>query len=316
MKQRGLRTIPCLLALVLVLAATAAVATELSFYRQGDINLNGPSYGWWYGCSPTAAGMMVGYYDRNGYAGKKYDNLVPGGMAEISTIYKDPARNALIKNVIASQGHVNDFYGGDSNAGFDKYLNSGDDLPGPHHTFDSLADFMGTSQDSAGNVNGGTTFYFWDDGTKTYPKDLYDYGLQDFDGMYGIAEYLRYAGYGDDPRFSTNYFTALIDMVAPNGFTFAEYKAEIDAGRVVMIQVKGHSMFGYGYTDDGWIIFDDTWNGHDKLMPWGGSYYGMDHWGVTCFIPTGGTVVVPLPGTLLFLGSGLLGLWLRSRRQS
>ena len=30
------------------------------------------------------------------------------------------------------------------------------------------------------------------------------------------------------------------------GFTFADYMAGVKAGRVVMIQVEGHSMLGYG----------------------------------------------------------------------
>lgn len=307
----------CLLIAMACLMATSAAATEIAFYRQGGVNLNGPSYGWWYGCSPTSAGMMVGYYDRNGYGGKSYANLVPGGVAEASTAYGDEARNALVKDVIASQGHVDDFYGGDSNSGFDNYMKSGDDVVGPHHAFNSLADFMGTSQDSAGNSNGSTTLYYYTDGSKFYAKDAVTYSVQDFDGMYGIAEYLQYAGYGDDPTTSLNYFTAhIFDEGSPLGFTFTEYKAEIDAGRVVMIHVKGHSMFGYGYTDAGEIIFDDTWGGHDKLMAWGGSYADMDQWGVTCFIPTGGSVVVPLPATIYFLGTGLVGLLVWRRRCS
>ncbi len=32
-----------------------------------------PSYHWIYGCSPTAAGMLLGYYDSHGYP-----NLVEG----------------------------------------------------------------------------------------------------------------------------------------------------------------------------------------------------------------------------------------------
>ena len=311
-----IKLVAILLALSLLAGTSAALAGEIGFYRQGGINLNGPSYGWWYGCTPTSAGMMVGYYDRNGYGGKSYANLVPGGVAETSTVYGDAARNALVKNVIASQGHVTDYYSGDNNCGFNAYNGSGDDVPVPTHAHNSLADFMGTSQDSVGNTNGSTTLYYFLNGSKFYAKDAFNYGVQDSDGMYGIAEYLQYAGYGDNPSTSTNYFTAHIYGTAfPNGFTFAEYQAEIDAGRVVMIQVEGHSMFGYGYTDDGKIIFDDTWGGHDKTMPWGGSYAGMYHWGVTCFTPTGGTVV-PLPAAVYSLASGLLGLLWRRRRRS
>ena len=58
----------------------SAGADELGFYQQGGIaKLEGPAYDWWYGCSPTSAGMMMGYYDRNGYGGLSYANLVRGG---------------------------------------------------------------------------------------------------------------------------------------------------------------------------------------------------------------------------------------------
>ncbi len=308
---------------LLFTCASFAGATELGFYRQGDVNLNGPSYGWWYGCTATSAGMMMGYYDQKGYGGLNYTNLVPGGVAEVSTVYQDPARNALVKDVIASQGHVNDYYRywngtsfvPDNNAGNTAYGGSGDDVAAPTHANNSLADFMGTNQDSVGNSNGSTTLYYFTNGVKLYAKDAFDYGISQSDGMYGMAEYLQYAGYGGNPATDMNFFTAAIDAQAQFGFTFAEYKAEIDAGRVVMIQVEGHSMFGYGYNDPGQIIFDDTWGGHNLLMNWGGSYSGMDQWGVTCFTPSGGTSVVPLPPSVYFMGSGLLGL-LASRIRS
>ncbi len=45
------------------------------------------------------------------------------------------------------------------------------------------------------------------------------------------------------------------------GFTFEDYKQEIDAGRPVMIQVAGHSMVGYGYNDTGTLVYlHDTWD--------------------------------------------------------
>jgi len=307
-----------LMAVVVALVALScgwlslANADTLGFYRQGDVNLNGPEYGWWYGCTATSAGMMMGYYDQKGYAGLSYSNLVPGGVAENFTGYGDAARNALVKDAIASQGHVNDYYRywngsawvADNNAGFTAYGGSGDDRAATHAN-NCLADFMGTNQDLAGNSNGSTTLYFWTNGAKIYAKDLLGYP----DGMVGIDKYFRYAGYGTgDITTDTSFYTQLIDTLGlAYGFSFADYKAEIDAKRGVMIQVEGHSMFGYGYTDDGKVIFDDTWNGHDLVMPWGGSYSGMDMWGVTCFTPSGGSAV-PLPSTLLLMVSGLAGL--------
>jgi hypothetical protein len=287
------------------------------FYRQGDVNLNGPEYGWWYGCTATSAGMMMGYYDQKGYGGKSYSNLVPGGVAENFTQYQPTfpyeTRSTLVQNAIASQGHVNDYYRSagvpDNTGGFVAYGGSGDDVAIPTHTPNSLADFMGTNQDGALNSNGSTTLYYWTNGEKFTAKDASTYGVSDFDGMYGMAEYLRYAGYGSgNIADDTSFFTQPVDTLGLQyGFSFADYRAEIDAGRVVMIQVEGHSMFGYGYTDAGEIIFDNTWNGHDLTMAWGGTYDKMNMWGVTCFTPGGGTAV-PLPSSLLLMVSGLAGL--------
>ena len=57
---------------------------------------------------------------------------------------------------------------------------------------------------------------------------------------YGMDEYFRSCGYGTGSHLATdtNFFTQRIynSSTAPLGFTFADYKAEIDAGRVMMIQ--------------------------------------------------------------------------------
>jgi uncharacterized repeat protein (TIGR01451 family) len=65
------------------------------------------------------------------------------------------------------------------------------------------------------------------------------------------------------------------------GFTYANFKAEIDAGRPVLIQLEGHTMLGYGYNDPSTIYIHDTWDYLDHSMTWGGTYGGMQHKGVT-----------------------------------
>ncbi|MGW8255866.1 MAG: PEP-CTERM sorting domain-containing protein [Thermoguttaceae bacterium] len=254
---------------------------------------NTGNYDWWHGCSPTSAGMVMGYYDRNGYQSQAYDNLVPGGVAEANTFGPGPY---LVNSIIASAGHIADFYSGGNNA-------SNDDNPPPWHSFDCLADFMGTSQDSVGNANGWTMFYYWLNGKPWTPADDITYGVQDKDGMYGIGEYVNYAGYD----YKTLYTQLIYSETAPYGFTYAQYMAEIDAGRPVMIQIEGHSMYGYGYDAANSLVYVyDTWNPNGQnpgVMTWGGTYAGMDHWGVEVLE----LAPVPEPSTLAMLaGLGVM----------
>lgn len=265
---------------------------------------NTANYDWWYGCSPTAAGMLLGYYDRNGYNGQNYGNLVPGGTAEAETFV---GSGALINPIIASSGHIADFYQtGDGGWG--------DDNQGQLHSFDCLADFMGTSQDSAYNINGATWFTSYDDGSPFTEEDALYWDVQDEDGMYGIGEYLNYVGYD-----AGTLYTQLIDTLMPAGFTFEQYMAEIDAGRPVLIHVDntttGHTMLGYGYDDENDQIYVyDTWDSDPGTMTWGGTYAGMDQWGV-CVLEL---APVPEPSSIVlcvFCLASMLPVYLVRRRR-
>jgi hypothetical protein len=287
-----------------VMAAKGDVIPDgIAFYKQGAVTLSNPGdYDWWYGCSPTSAGMIMGHYDVSGYNGQFYDNLVPGGQAEDNTYGSGPY---LANNAIASSGHISDFYGGGDGASLD-------DVAPPWHSFNCLADFMGTSQDSCGNSNGATTFYVWINGVPFTASDAVTYGVANLDGMYGIGEYLEYAGYDAEVLYS-QLIPGVADWLWPgtgtptntSGFTFAQYMAEIDAGRPVIIQVEGHSMYGYGYdsaNNTNTVLFHDTWTLGQHSMTWGGSYSGMQQWGVVALTP------IPEPTTICLLGLGALSL--------
>jgi hypothetical protein len=262
-------------------------------------------YEWWYGCSPTSAGMLMGYYDRNGYGGLSYSNLVPGAVAEASTFPSTAGTwGYAAQSAIASAGHVADFYR-------NGYLGSGDDVYGGR-SFDSLADFMGTSQDSVGNSNGSTSFYYYTDGSPLSYTEVIAYGIQDLDGMYGIGEYIAYAGYS----VASLYTQATDNLGLAYGFSFEDYQNEIDAGRGVLIHVEGHTMAGIGYDENDNILLYDTWSPGPHTLAWGGAYADMGLWGVTVFELAGGTVpVVPAPAAVLLatMGVGCVG-WLRKRR--
>ena len=213
-------------------------AASVDAYSQGGVSLNGPSYEWNHGCAPTSAGMMMAYYDIYGYNNETYNNLVPGGTAGTNF-----SNQGLANAIIASSGHVAAYY-------VDGYDVSDDDDPEASHTADCLADFMGTSQDSVENPNGATTFYFYQDGTRITAEDILNGNDTESSGMYGIYEYLSYVGYSTISLDSiyNQYVDSYVDS---GGFTLEDFMAEINAGRVVLIHVEGHTMFAYGYDDDG-----------------------------------------------------------------
>jgi hypothetical protein len=241
-----------------------------------------PDYQWWYGCSPTAAGMLIGYYDIYGYAGETYNNLIPGAVAERSTFPSfEGSWDYAAQGIIASPRHVSDFYDGG-------YLATGDDVPGaPTSALNSLADFMGTSQDAFGNENGATAFWFFTDGSRLTVADLYntsDVAIYGNSGSYGIYEFMRWAGYVNPAPENVDFiFNQFVDTLGlPDGFRLSDYLAEINAGRVVLLHLENHTMLGYGYdSTTGELLFHDTANPGENRMYWGGTYFGYRMIGVT-----------------------------------
>jgi len=280
---------------------------EMAFHREGVTVSSACDYDWWYGCSPTSVGMVMGHYDREGYP-----NLIPGGVAEIETHYGPPTGwAAFVTRVIGSQGYVTDFYSDSAPPGSPAgYGVSGDDLPEPWHEFDCLADFMGTSQDAYGNANGTTTFHYYTEGEPLHWYDLENHHpeLVDKNGMYGIKEYVEYCGY-DIVTLYSQYIMGHDGNT--EGFTLEAYKTEIDAGRPVLIHVTDHSMVGVGYSDDvaDLILVQDTWSSGPHGLTWGGSYSGLDHYGVTVL------EIIPEPATLVLLGAGGLLILVGRRRR-
>jgi hypothetical protein len=91
----------CAAATMFIVGNGAYAAPELVAHTVSGSLSGAGTYDWWYGCSPTSAGMLLGQYDRNGYS-----NLVPGGPAEVNT-FGNPG--ALVNSAIASSGHIHDF---------------------------------------------------------------------------------------------------------------------------------------------------------------------------------------------------------------
>ncbi len=254
--------------------------------KMGLIVPNPPDYKWWYGCSPTSAGMLMGYYDIGG----DYPNLVAGGVAELTTY---PGPGPYIANAaIASSGHIADFWVA--------YGNFGDDpAPGGPHGQDCLADFMGTSQDNCSNSDGSTNFWWYLDGSPMRPQDIIDEGIDpNTSGMYGIKEYVEWCGYtyGD-------LYNQLINPYAAIGFTYAQFQAEIDSCRPQLLHIEGHTMFATGYDAAPWpqtVYVHDTWNPAPHTMQWGGIYPAVgppaptDHFMMTILVLAKNPTVVQL----------------------
>lgn len=236
-----------------------------------------PAFDWSYGCSPTSASMMMGYYDRgsfpNMYAGPANGGVCPltnavwgSGECPLSATHQG-------KDGRAARGHVDDYWIGYDNSDNDPYItNSWSE----HAAAECTADFMGTNMSRYGHSDGSTTFYNYTDGSPLTSYAGCEPG--DRDGCHGIDLFLQSRGYT-----ATAVYSQYIKGYEGNtlGFTFDDYKAEIDAGRPVIIQVSGHTMLGLGYNTTGNLVYlHDTWDYNLHSMTWGGSYSGMQHYGV------------------------------------
>lgn len=243
---------------------------------------NVPAMTWVFGCSATSAAMMFGHYDNtvfpDMYTGPTNGGIFPMTNATWGTVYINGEWRALCPlsatrlglDGRATRGHVDDYW-----------IEYGSTSPDPfignwtEHTYgDCTGDYMGTNQFELGNSDGGTTFWSYTDG-----RPLYNYiPSSGRDGCHGMRLFAESRGYTVDTNFSQYIYGYGGNT---QGFTFEDYKAEIDAGRPVIIQVAGHSMLGFGYNDSGSTVYlHDTWDYSDHLMTWGGTYSGMIHYGV------------------------------------
>ncbi len=276
-----------------------------------------PAAMWYYGCTATSAGMLFGYYDSIGYS-----NMLAGEIAgRIDT--------PLELSLIATQDHITDYWKAYDSVGPDPWVSGGVE----HAWSRCTADFLGTNQwkwDYNGggidfNRDGSTVYWSLDNG-----QPLYDYippasfGLPQTEAGHGLRLFAESRGYSVAYR-NGNYqvYNQRIDTLYPGaGFSFAQYMAEIDAGRPVLIHVTNHTMLGYGYNEEtSQVILYDTWNYDSHTMTWGGTYAGLQHRAVTVLELNPAPEIeanVPEPGTTALFGGGLaaLAMVLRRRRQT
>ena len=268
-------------------------AREVSLVPEPDIYAgintisNVPAMTWCFGCSATSAAMMFGHYDNtdysNMYAGPTNGGVFPMTNEVWGTVVISGETRALCPlsatrldlDERTTKGHVDDYWIKYGNAGPDPFIGNWTE-----HTYgECTGDYMGTNQSLLDNTDGSTTLYNYNDGTP-----LYDYtGCEpdNRDLCHGMRDFVESRGYTVQTLGNFNQYIYGYDGNT-KGFTFDDFKTEIDAGRPVSILVEGHMMLGYGYNDTGSIIYiHDTWDYDDHEMTWGGSYSGMAHYAVS-----------------------------------
>jgi YD repeat-containing protein len=138
---------------------------------------------------------------------------------------------------------------------------------------------MKTNQANYENSDGSTRFYYFTNGRPLHWYDMESHGIADDDGGYGLKLFYESRGYSVTDMYN-QYVLGYVS--SSEGFTYEQYKAEIDAGRPTMIHLEGHTMVGVGYDDASNLVYlHDTWDRNLHTMIWGGIYSGMEHCAVT-----------------------------------
>ena len=281
-----------------------------------------PTSTWTYGCSATAAGMLFGYYDRNGYE-DMYTGPTNGGVAPLHGLGQGTGTpiagsTSLIATMNGfdgrvSDGHVDDYWVGTGTTGADPW-----EVGGIEHVWgDCTADFMGTSQWKWDFSENGNLDFNADGSTALFSYNseerLYDYVPPESSGLpqtalcHGMRLFAESRGYAVEENYSQK-----IDARYAGGFSFVDYMAEIDAGRPVMIQVTGHSMVGVGYdASEQSVLLHDTWDNDVHSMDWGGAYASREFQAVTVMH----LAAVPEPMTVVLFLLGGVGLMRRQGRE-
>ena len=289
--------------------AREVVTLPKSKSEAGIVTLSVPAYNWSFGCSATSAAMIAAYHDRNGYP-DMYTGPTNGGVMPMandvwpdwvdsygSTRHQCPL-SATHEGLDGrtTKGHVDDYWWGYGDNNSDPFFGNWTE----HSYGDCTGDFMRTNQYNYDNSDGSTKFWYYPNGAPTHCSDLLSFNINN-DGGCGIRDFYESRGY----TVVETYSQYADSMGRQYGFTYEQYKAEIDAGRPVMIHVEGHTMVGVGYDDSSsnLIYINDTWDYATHTMEWGGSYAGMDLVGVTVVrLAPVQRKAVPLPAIWMLLG--------------
>lgn len=246
--------------------------------RSATLLPNFPSYSWVFGCSAVSGAMIAGYYDINGYP-DMYTGPANGGDMPVTDSVWSPwtdgsgdryPGNPLVASKSGldgrtTRGSIEDYWVSYGSSANDPYITGGWT---EHAWSTAIGDFMKTSQSNIGNIDGGTRFYGWKDSNSQLTCDNMEYyDIDGEDGTYGRKLFYEARGYtvGDC-------YNQVTDNKVAGGFSLADFKAEIDTGHPVLLNLQGHSVVGFGY-DGTNVYIRDTWDSNQinlYTMPWGG----------------------------------------------
>ena len=258
-----------------------AVALPEPDEARGVNILTVPAFSWVFGCSSVSGAMVAGYYDRNGYP-NMYTGPTDGGVMPLTNsswpIWSDGYQTYPNLPLAAShngvdgrttRGSIDDYWVQYDSTAQDPYITGGWTQ---HAWGDAIGDYMKTSQSSYDNTDGSTTFYNYQTlADQLTCSQMVVHSIDTQDGTYGRKLFYEARGYT-----VTDCYNQKTDNTITGGFSFAQYKAEIDAGRPVLLNLAGHSIVGVGYDDTyNTVYIHDTWDYSSHTMTWGGSYSDM-----------------------------------------
>jgi hypothetical protein len=260
----------------------AAVTLPEPDQLMGTKTVTVPTYDWLFGCSAVCGAMIAAYYDRNGFD-NMYTGPTNGGVMPLDSstwgTWSDGTATYPNNPLVASHngldgratlGSLDDYWVAYGSTANDPYITGG----WTQHTWgDAIGDYMKTSQSAHSNDDGSTTFYTWLTlATPLTCDDMETNNIDTEDGTYGRKQFYEVKGYT-----VTDCYNQKTDNTIAGGFSFAQFKAEIDAGRPVLMNLAGHSIVGVGYDDSANTVYiHDTWDYLKHEMTWGGSYSGMN----------------------------------------
>lgn len=257
---------------------------------------NVPSYDWSYGCSAITVAMQAGYFDNSGhpniYTGpanggvQPMTNAVWNAQSSHSGTSECPvAGTAQYVDGRNKKGHADDYWTSMLSTLDPYYLKWTEHIKNEAGYNICTADYMGTNQwNNFANPDGETKFYNNTNGSPTYDFTYLEPTIRD--GCHGMKLFYEACGETVIDNFN-QYIYGFEDNTL--GFTFDQYKSEIDNGNPVIIQVTGHTMLGYGYDNTNelhpLVYLRNTWDQNttpgSHVMEWGKTYSGMTHFGVS-----------------------------------